>query len=84
MVTSPYNALMSLSQLIEHADCVLPAENQALLDICRILEARAKPGGGVKVHTVSCTVFCSVMNVFCTVFYAVCVPGFTTHDGLRQ
>ncbi|KAJ3414675.1 Tubulin epsilon chain [Chytridiales sp. JEL 0842] len=34
VVTSPYNALMSLSKLISTSDCVLPVENQALLDIC--------------------------------------------------
>ena len=30
VITSPYNALMSLSQLAEHADCVLPVENSSL------------------------------------------------------
>jgi tubulin epsilon len=33
VVTSPYNAMLSLSELIEHADCVLPVDNQALFDI---------------------------------------------------
>ncbi len=33
VVTSPYNALLSLARLVEHADCVLPLENQALMDI---------------------------------------------------
>lgn len=51
VVTSPYNAMMSLSKLIEHADCVLPLENQALLDICRILENRARPGGASSVKS---------------------------------
>lgn len=29
VITSPYNALLSLNALTEHADCVLPIENQA-------------------------------------------------------
>jgi tubulin epsilon len=33
VVTSPYNALLACSKLVEHADCVLPLENQALIDI---------------------------------------------------
>lgn len=32
-MTSPYNGLLSLSKLIDHADAVLPIENQALHDI---------------------------------------------------
>lgn len=34
VITSPYNSVLSLSQLIQHADCVLPIHNQALMDIC--------------------------------------------------
>ena len=33
MITSPYNGMLALSQLSEHADCVLPIENQALLQL---------------------------------------------------
>eukprot|EP00892_Ulva_mutabilis_P012892 jgi/Ulvmu1/9976/UM059_0025.1 len=33
VVTSPYNGLLSLSELVDHADAVLPIENQALHDI---------------------------------------------------
>ncbi|PNH06176.1 Tubulin epsilon chain [Tetrabaena socialis] len=33
VVTSPYNAMLALAQLVEGADCVLPVENQALIDI---------------------------------------------------
>ncbi|KAK9841919.1 hypothetical protein WJX84_011041 [Apatococcus fuscideae] len=39
VVTSPYNSLLALQQLLEHADCVLPLENQALQDIAARLEA---------------------------------------------
>ncbi len=34
VVTSPYNAMLACAKLVEHADCVLPLENQALIDIC--------------------------------------------------
>jgi tubulin epsilon len=48
VVTSPYNSVLATHQLIEYADCVLPVENQALIDICdKINEggklARARP-----------------------------------------
>ena len=35
VVTSPYNAMLSCAALAEHADCVMPVENQALMDIVR-------------------------------------------------
>lgn len=38
VVTSPYNALLALNQLLEHADCVLPLENQALQEIATRME----------------------------------------------
>lgn len=31
VVTSPYNSVLALNQLIQHADCVLPVDNEALL-----------------------------------------------------
>ena len=34
VITSPYNAVLAMHQLIEHADMIFPAENQALLGIC--------------------------------------------------
>ena len=30
VITSPYNSLLSLAELAEHADCVLPIENGSL------------------------------------------------------
>jgi tubulin epsilon len=45
VVTSPYNSTLCLNQLIEHSDCVLPVDNQALIDICaRIDELKGKAG----------------------------------------
>jgi hypothetical protein len=41
VVTSPYNAMLSLDRLLDSAHCVFPVENQALLDIC----ARAEQQG---------------------------------------
>ena len=46
VVTSPYNALLSLQRLAEHADAVLPLENAALLAVCASLEGRRGGGGG--------------------------------------
>lgn len=28
VITSPYNSVLAMSELTEHADCVLPVENQ--------------------------------------------------------
>ncbi|XP_020281663.1 tubulin epsilon chain-like isoform X2 [Pseudomyrmex gracilis] len=33
-ITAPYNTLLATQELIEHATCVFPVENKALLDIC--------------------------------------------------
>lgn len=46
VVTSPYNSVLAMHQLTEHADCVLPIENQALHDICNKM---TQAGGTVKV-----------------------------------
>ena len=46
MVTSPYNALLALAKLVEHADCVLPIENQALIEIVNRQAARAAAAAG--------------------------------------
>eukprot|EP00898_Chlorokybus_atmophyticus_P000688 jgi/Chlat1/161/Chrsp1S03103 len=39
VVTSPYNSMLALGQLMEHADAVLPVDNQSLQDICRRIDA---------------------------------------------
>eukprot|EP01006_Ploeotia_vitrea_P064840 TRINITY_DN89106_c0_g1_i1.p1 TRINITY_DN89106_c0_g1~~TRINITY_DN89106_c0_g1_i1.p1 ORF type:complete len:483 (-),score=48.38 TRINITY_DN89106_c0_g1_i1:125-1573(-) len=33
VITSPYNAVLATHQLINHADCVLPVDNQSLIEI---------------------------------------------------
>ncbi|XP_076456635.1 tubulin epsilon chain-like [Babylonia areolata] len=33
VITSPYNSVLAMRELTEHADCVLPVENQALTEI---------------------------------------------------
>jgi hypothetical protein len=40
VITSPYNSVLALRELAEHADCVLPIENEALLDIVNSGKAR--------------------------------------------
>ena len=42
VITSPYNAILSLNQLINCADCVLPIDNQSLLEICENVEKQSK------------------------------------------
>ena len=34
VITSPYNSVLAMNCLTQFADCVLPIENQALMDIC--------------------------------------------------
>uniref|UniRef100_A0A8C6V3E6 Tubulin epsilon 1 n=1 Tax=Naja naja TaxID=35670 RepID=A0A8C6V3E6_NAJNA len=33
VITSPYNSVLAMKELSEHADCVLPIENESLFDI---------------------------------------------------
>ncbi|KAJ3030038.1 UNVERIFIED_CONTAM: Tubulin epsilon chain [Siphonaria sp. JEL0065] len=42
VVTSPYNTMLSVSHLIKSADCVLPVENEALIDIYNKISAGVK------------------------------------------
>ncbi|PFH31123.1 hypothetical protein BESB_029970 [Besnoitia besnoiti] len=42
VVTSPYNSVLALAYLREHASCVLPVSNDALIKICEASEPRPK------------------------------------------
>jgi tubulin epsilon len=51
VITSPYNTTLALNKLINHAHCVLPVSNDALVGICNRIseseagrEAQAPPG----------------------------------------
>ncbi|XP_047244225.1 tubulin epsilon chain isoform X2 [Girardinichthys multiradiatus] len=47
VITSPYNSVLAMRELTEHADCVLPVENQSLVDIVNkisLMSHGAKPG----------------------------------------
>ncbi|XP_041831796.1 tubulin epsilon chain [Melanotaenia boesemani] len=47
VITSPYNSVLAMRELTEHADCVLPVENQSLLDIVNkinVMSHGGKPG----------------------------------------
>uniref|UniRef100_A0A5S6K0Q5 Histone-binding protein RBBP7 n=1 Tax=Xenopus tropicalis TaxID=8364 RepID=A0A5S6K0Q5_XENTR len=50
VITSPYNSVLAMKELTEHADCVLPIENQALVDIVNKINQMANTGklGNVK------------------------------------
>jgi tubulin epsilon len=45
VITSPYNSILSLNQLINNADCVLPIDNQSLIDICNKVESETSKEG---------------------------------------
>merc|ERR1711924_13130 len=45
VVTSPYNAMLTLNALGEHADCVIPMENQALYDITEMIAKKRTQAG---------------------------------------
>ena len=38
VITAPYNVTLATNILLEHATCVLPADNKSLLDICASLQ----------------------------------------------
>ncbi|KAL6485411.1 hypothetical protein MHYP_G00048030 [Metynnis hypsauchen] len=51
VITSPYNSVLAMRELTEHADCVLPVENQSLVDIVSKIQHMAhsgKPGSAIK------------------------------------
>lgn len=48
VVTSPYNAMLAMNQLTQHADCVLPVENEALADICAKIDKGKQQQSGRK------------------------------------
>ncbi|XP_075871376.1 tubulin epsilon chain [Nelusetta ayraudi] len=51
VITSPYNSVLAMRELTEHADCVLPVENQSLLDIVnkiQLMSAVEKPGSAIR------------------------------------
>ncbi|XP_029318651.1 tubulin epsilon chain isoform X3 [Cottoperca gobio] len=51
VITSPYNSVLAMRELTEHADCVLPVENQSLVDIVNKIKRMShdgKPGSVIK------------------------------------
>uniref|UniRef100_A0A3Q2DQC6 Tubulin epsilon 1 n=1 Tax=Cyprinodon variegatus TaxID=28743 RepID=A0A3Q2DQC6_CYPVA len=47
VITSPYNSVLAMRELTEHADCVLPVENQSLVNIVNkisLMSHGTKPG----------------------------------------
>lgn len=54
VITSPYNSVLAMHQLTECSDCVLPIENQALMDICNKIASAlppSKPGKRIVMAT---------------------------------
>ncbi|XP_005363590.1 tubulin epsilon chain [Microtus ochrogaster] len=50
VITSPYNSMLAMKELNEHADCVLPIDNQSLFDIISKIDlvTSGKLGAAVK------------------------------------
>nr|AAH55146.1 Tubulin, epsilon 1 [Danio rerio] len=51
VITSPYNSVLAMKELTEHADCVLPVDNQSLVDIVgkiKHMSNTGKPGCAIK------------------------------------
>nr|XP_043891255.1 tubulin epsilon chain isoform X2 [Solea senegalensis] len=51
VITSPYNSVLAMKELTEHADCVIPVENQSLVDIVnkiKYMSDGGKPGSVIK------------------------------------
>ena len=46
VITSPYNSVLAINELVQHASCVLPIENQALIDICSRIETPGSAATG--------------------------------------
>ncbi|XP_048348507.1 tubulin epsilon chain isoform X2 [Sphaerodactylus townsendi] len=44
VITSPYNSVLAMKELSEHADCVLPIENESLFDIVSKINLMTKSG----------------------------------------
>uniref|UniRef100_UPI00358E9399 tubulin epsilon chain isoform X2 n=1 Tax=Myxine glutinosa TaxID=7769 RepID=UPI00358E9399 len=53
VVTSPYNSVLAMRELTEHAHCVIPVENQALVDIVNEVGRAAGTGSRQSVVTES-------------------------------
>ncbi|XP_075303151.1 tubulin epsilon chain isoform X1 [Opisthocomus hoazin] len=44
VITSPYNSVLAMKELNEHADCVLPIENESLFDIVNKIHQMTSSG----------------------------------------
>ena len=42
VITSPYNSVLSLNHLINNADCVLPVDNESLIEIVNNVKSQNK------------------------------------------
>ncbi|XP_062857104.1 tubulin epsilon chain isoform X3 [Trichomycterus rosablanca] len=51
VITSPYNSVLAMRELTEHAQCVLPVENQSLMDIVskiQLMSNTSRSGAAIK------------------------------------
>uniref|UniRef100_H2Z470 Tubulin/FtsZ GTPase domain-containing protein n=1 Tax=Ciona savignyi TaxID=51511 RepID=H2Z470_CIOSA len=52
VITSPYNSVLAMKELTENADCVLPINNESLMNICNKIH-QAQPGKIKKESTIA-------------------------------
>lgn len=62
VITSPYNSILSLNQLINCADCVLPIDNQSLIDVCERVDADTKKENRSALNSNSNSNISSILN----------------------
>ncbi|XP_026880002.2 tubulin epsilon chain isoform X1 [Electrophorus electricus] len=56
VITSPYNSVLAMRELTEHAHCVFPIENQSLVDIVSQIQHMAHTGKPSAVIKKDCTI----------------------------
>lgn len=71
VVTSPYNSMLSLNELIEHADAVLPIENQALFDIVSKVDKQVSRSSSTGTSTVDLISKGIILGSYCTYLLSV-------------
>ena len=77
VITSPYNAVLSLAELTQHADAVFPLENQALMDMCSLMQARSGSQAGHSSSILSGPIAGQVLLCFVCTWLIRCLIAIT-------
>lgn len=62
VITSPYNTMLALNELINNSDCVMPVDNESLIDICNRVEKDTRKEGGSNKDKVQLTKPSSILE----------------------